>query len=515
MPRLFAIVVALFTLGPGFTGPCATYADDASNTPSPRREFRAAWIATVANIDWPSKPGLSTKEQKRELLALLDCAVELNLNAIVFQVRPHCDALYDSELEPWSEYLTGTMGKPPMPYYDPLELAVAECHRRGLELHAWFNPYRASHPSGKSELAENHISKRKPGAVREYGKYLWLDPGEPAAVEHSLAVILDVVRRYNIDGVHFDDYFYPYPINDDDDKPVDFPDEASWQKFQDEGVSLSRNDWRRQNVNQFIERVAQEVKKEKPWVKFGVSPFGIWRPGYPSGVTGFDAYEKLYADSLKWFREGTVDYLTPQLYWKLGSKGQSYSALLRWWQGENKQGRHLWPGQYTSRLFDKGDQWPAAEIVAQIWATRAQAGATGNVHFSMKALVRNSGGIADELKSGPYQEPALVPASPWLEETGEVPVLPTVSVKQAESKAIVHCAPSAGEPPWLWAVSAKYGPHWKLHVVPGHNNHVELPETHLFDGETHPLESVAVSAVDRVGRQSESTSASFPAAASH
>ncbi|MEQ8835210.1 MAG: family 10 glycosylhydrolase, partial [Lacipirellulaceae bacterium] len=379
-----------------------------------------------------------------------------------------------------------------------------------------FNPYRASHPSGKSELSEDHISKLKPEAVREYGKYLWLDPGEPSAVDHSLAVILDVVRRYDIDGVHFDDYFYPYPINDDDGKPLDFPDEASWEKSQATSASLSRNDWRRQNVNQFIARVAEEVKKAKPWVKFGVSPFGIWRPGYPSGVTGFDAYDKLYADSQKWFHEGTVDYLTPQLYWKLGSKGQSYSALLRWWQEENKQNRHLWPGQYTSRLLGEGAKaWPSEEIVAQIWATRAQEGATGNVHFSMKALARNSDGIADDLKSGAYQEPALVPATPWLDARGKVPAIPKVEAKLLQDLAVVEFATEDGKQPWLWTVSAKYGPHWKIRVVPGHNNRLEMPETSRFEGELHALESVGVSAVDRLGRQSEYSSTVYSSGQSH
>jgi uncharacterized lipoprotein YddW (UPF0748 family) len=179
--------------------------------PKPEREFRGVWIATVDNIDWPSKKDLSTAEQKAELIVLLDRAAKLKLNAVIFQVRPQCDALYASQFEPWSEFLTSQMGKAPSPFWDPLAFVIAEAHKRGLELHAWFNPYRALHPAAKGPVSANHISKAKPQLVRSYGKYLWLDPGEREVQEHSLAVVMDVVKRYDVDGIHFDDYFYPYP----------------------------------------------------------------------------------------------------------------------------------------------------------------------------------------------------------------------------------------------------------------------------------------------------------------
>lgn len=412
----------------------------AEGNTEPKREFRGAWLATVDNIDWPSRRDLSTAEQQRELIALLDLAQRLHLNAIIFQVRPSCDALYPSELEPWSEYLTGEMGRPPEPFWDPLEFAIRESHARGLELHAWFNPYRALHPAARGPVAENHISRTHPEAVRQYGRYLWLDPGEPVAVEHTIAVIRDVVRRYDVDGVHFDDYFYPYPIKaevkpppdetDDDfelpDEPpaqpelVPFPDDASWERAlasvdAAERETLDRDDWRRENVNQLIERVYRAIKQEKPWVKFGVSPFGIWRPAHPRQIHGFDPYSAIYADSRLWLQEGWVDYFTPQLYWAIGPPPQSYPALLNWWNAQNKRGRHLWPGNFTSRLLDPGTHhWDAEEVIAQVWVTRAQKGAGGNVHFSIKALARNAGGIADKLLAGPYREPALVPETPWL-----------------------------------------------------------------------------------------------------
>jgi uncharacterized lipoprotein YddW (UPF0748 family) len=373
-------------------------------------EFRAAWVATVANIDWPSRPGLSTAQQQQELIAICDFAAGLNLNALVLQVRPASDALYASPLEPWSEYLTGHQGRPPKPFYDPLEFAVEAAHHRGLQLHAWVNPFRARHPTAKSELPADHPIRRLDHAVRTYGAYRWFDPGEPEAVEHTLAVVLDIVRRYDIDGIHMDDYFYPYPVKDEQGEEVDFPDAQSYAHAVKNGETLDRNDWRRQNIDRFVERLYQEVKQAKPSVQVGISPFGIWRPGHPPGITGFDQYDKLYADARKWLREGWVDYFTPQLYWQVESKGQSFPQLLAWWQEQNVHDRHLWPGLFTSRVGSKDNgNWAADEIIHQIELTRAQPGATGHVHFSMKALQQNRGGLADRLRETLYAEPAPVP----------------------------------------------------------------------------------------------------------
>ena len=353
---------------------CALSFVSAAEPPKPPREFRAAWVATVANIDWPGQPGLPVADQQRELAGLFDRAVELNLNAIIFQIRPAADALYKSDLEPWSPYLTGKMGAPPQPLYDPLEFAVAAAHQRGLELHVWFNPYRALHKSFKGDVSPNHISKTHPDYVRRYDGYLWLDPGHPRAMRHSLNVIMDVVRRYDVDGVHLDDYFYPYPITDDRGNEVPFPDEATWQSA---ATEIARDDWRRENVNRLIEGMYREVKATKPWVKVGISPFGIWRPGHPEGIRGFDAYAKLYADARKWLQDGWVDYITPQLYWTIDSEGQSYPKLLSWWHEQNVLHRHLWPGNFASRVGMQGERaWPANEIVRQIEVTRDQVGAT-------------------------------------------------------------------------------------------------------------------------------------------
>src|SRR5258706_8452882 len=287
-----------------------------------QREFRGAWLTTLNNIDWPSKPGLPAEEKKRELVRIIERAAQIHLNGVLFQVRPACDAFYASRLEPWSEYLTGDMGNPPAPWYDPLGFAIEEAHKRGLELHAWFNPFRARHVSATNAASPNHISKINPQLVRTYGKDLWLDPGESAARDHTINVIRDVVKRYDLDAVVMDDYFYPYQEKNREGKVIDFPDWPSWNRYHQSGGKLSRDDWRRENINGFIERLYNAVKAEKEYVKVGVSPFGIWRPKYPSQIKWMDAYKDLYADSRLWLQAGWVDYFAPQLYWPIDFPNQ-------------------------------------------------------------------------------------------------------------------------------------------------------------------------------------------------
>jgi len=380
----------------------------AAEPPPLKREFRAVWVATVGNIDWPSKKGLTADEQKKELVAMFDRFKELNFNAVVLQVRPMCDAFYDSKLEPWSEFLTGEQGK--SPGYDPLAFAVAEAHRRGLELHAWFNPYRAAGSMSKSAPAANHLTKTRPDLAKEYGKHHWLNPTHPVVQKHSLAVMLDVVMRYDIDGVHMDDYFYPYAEKDAAGAEIPFPDDDTWNLYNQAGGKLSRDDWRREAVNKFVRTLYADVKAAKPWVKVGISPFGIWRPGHPEGIEGFDQYAKLYADARLWLRQGWVDYFTPQLYWPIKQEKQSYPKLLEWWSQQNVKQRHLWPGNAPYRVAAKG--WPVQEVADQIELTR-KLGAGGNVHFSAKPILRDPEGLG-AMFAKVYAEPALVPASPWL-----------------------------------------------------------------------------------------------------
>lgn len=359
-------------------------------------EFRGAWVATVYNLDWPSKPGLSAAEQKAQLRRLLDRAAELKLNAILLQVRPASDALYASKLEPWSEFLTGKQGV--SPGYDPLEFAIEEAHARGIELHAWFNPFRAAIGSG-ANLAENHVAKRHPDWVRNYGGQLWLDPGVPAARDYVISVMEDVARRYAVDGIHIDDYFYPYPKGS-----ASFPDDASAAKY---GAGMSRGDWRRENINRFVEAMYKRVKAARPGARVGISPFGIWRPGVPAGIeAGLDSYAQLFADSRKWLAEGWCDYLAPQLYWGIAPAKQSFPALLEWWRSQS-HGKNIWPGIATERV---GSKRPAQEMLDQIALTRQGVkGIPGHIHWSMKALLNNQGGVAEKLRAGPYSQKAGKP----------------------------------------------------------------------------------------------------------
>ncbi|MGD0258521.1 MAG: family 10 glycosylhydrolase [Verrucomicrobiota bacterium] len=487
--------VTLAAIGAAFASPAANYQPSNVVPPAPLREFRAAWVATVGNIDWPSRKTLSTQEQQAELLAILDRAAQLKLNAIIFQVRPACDALYASRIEPWSEYLTSTMGQPPEPFYDPLDFAVEEAHKRGLELHAWFNPYRARLLAAGSPAAPNHVSKTRPQLVRQYGKYLWLDPGERAVQDYSLSVIMDVVHRYDVDGIHFDDYFYPYKEKGAAGKELDFPDDASWRRF-GAGGKLSRDDWRRENVNRFIERVYKSIKAAKPWVKFGISPFGIWRPGNPPQIKGFDAFAELYADSRKWLANGWVDYFAPQLYWAIDPPDQSFPVLLRWWAEQNTKGRNLCPGLDSTKVSSRSQDrhgWQPQEIVNQIRLTRTQTGANGHIHWNMKSLMRD-GAFDELLERELYQQPALMPSSPWLGRAQ--PGKPKLTVAQGDRASQLEISWAANGPgkAWLWLLQTRASGEWTEEIL------VAAKTSRVWNGALP--EVVAVSAVNRNGELS-------------
>ena len=479
---------------------------DVEPPPAPR-EFRAAWVSTVANIDWPSRANLSAARQQQEAIAILDRARALNLNAIVLQVRPSADAVYPSKLEPWSEYLSGTQGQAPQPWYDPLKFWVAEAHARGLELHAWFNPYRARHATAKSQPAANHVSRTMPGAVKPYGRYLWTDPGDEAAARHTLDVILDVVRRYDIDAVHIDDYFYPYPIEagggeaaaldgNGNAKEIEFPDWGSWQRYVQGGGKLARADWRRDNVNRFIEALYTGIHREKSWVRFGISPFGVGKPDRrPPGINGFSQYDKLYADAELWLENGWADYFSPQLYWPIAQAPQAYGTLLDYWVAQNTRGRHIWPGLFTSRIGAPSKSYPPEEIVQQIGLTRTREGASGHVHFSMAALMENRQRISDQLKGSHYAMPALVPPSPWL--GSETPGAPGVAAKREGRQVRLGFAP--GRANALFAIWSRHGNEWRFHTVPAARTDFTLPD----DARLGAASTVVVSAVDRLGNESE------------
>ena len=499
------IVSGCAVLKPGGGG------EKAKTGPRVEREFRGVWVATVDNIDWPTKPGLSTEIQKKEALAILDTVVALRLNAIVLQVRPHCDAMYASQLEPWSYYLTGVQGKAPDPYYDPLQFWVEEAHKRGIELHAWFNPYRA-HMARGGEVTDSSIIKKRPGLAKKLkdGMY-WLDPAKQEVQDHSYNVVMDVVRRYDVDGVHFDDYFYPYGDGS-------FPDDDTWAEYQKSGGPISREDWRRAAVNAFIERVYDGIKKEKPYVKFGISPFGVGRPGNPPSIQGFDQYSGLYADAVLWLHEGWIDYWSPQLYWPVNQIPQSFPVLLGWWVKENVRARHVWPGMYTgSYLRGPTTEKGVDEVINQIMIERGFVNdAPGHIHFSMKSFQRDSSTLNAGLRSGPYQKMALVPPSPWLDD--EPPLAPRLETSMANDTVLAltwsHQNPADV---FRWVIYYKYNNSWEYTILNSRERNFSLPLTRAVverprarRGEqavnqtrNESLTSVAISAVDRTGNESE------------
>jgi uncharacterized lipoprotein YddW (UPF0748 family) len=451
------------------------------------RELRGAWVATVANIDWPRPVVADAETQRAQISAIVQRAAQLGLNALVLQVRPACDAVYPSALEPWSEYLSGanaTQGRDPG--YDPLALWITEAHLAGLQLHAWFNPFRAQHPSAKSPLAANHIARRQPSWALRYGDLLWLDPGLPAARAHSLAVMDDVVRRYDIDGVHIDDYFYPYPVKQgNNDAP--FPDDASYAQY---GKNQPRDVWRRANVNAFVQTLYAQTKAAKPWVTVSISPFGIPRPDLrPPGVSGFSAYDKLYADAELWLAQGWCDAVAPQLYWPMASAQQPFGPLLAAWAKANPLRRHLWPGLYTSSVGAPPRGWAADEITSQIAHVREQAAvASGHIHFSMAALMDNRGGLADKLAS---QGLALPPACPWLGMQRPVALL---QWQRGQTQIRLQ----GDQLTRGWLLQRRRGAQWQSQVLWAH----AATDVALQD-EAGPLDGLQATALSATGLESE------------
>ncbi|MDE5661845.1 MAG: family 10 glycosylhydrolase [Muribaculaceae bacterium] len=386
---------------------------------APRREFRGAWLHTVFQGQYKSQ---GTERNKAYLCNQLDSLKALGVNAVIFQVRPQADAFYRSELEPWSCYLTDG-GKAPVPFWDPLEFMVEQTHARGMELHAWLNPYRVtSNKRQASSLPRGHIYHKHPERFVRYadGK-LYFDPGLPENREFICKVVEDIVSRYDVDAIHFDDYFYPYPV-----AGKDFPDSGSYAKY---GKGMKRDDWRRRNVDMLIEDVHTVIKSLKPWVRFGISPFGIYRNKKTdprgSDTNGLQNYDALYADVLLWEREGWIDYLVPQLYWELEHKAASYLVLVDWWNRNAGVARHLYIGQDVARSMSKPDLAPSAErsqLRRKVELTRDAENIQGNCWWPGYDLTRNVGGVADSLVASVQATPALVPAYPWISSECPAPV---------------------------------------------------------------------------------------------
>jgi uncharacterized lipoprotein YddW (UPF0748 family) len=387
--------------------------------PAPKHEFRAAWIATVANLDWPRSKDGRTPVQKHYLRQMLDRLKAAGINAAFFQVRTEADALYESDIEPWSYWLTGKQGRAPDPFYDPLRFAIREAHKRGMELHAWLNPYRADR-GNSYQPASGHVSQEHPEWLLTFGDKEILDPGLPQVRDYVTRVVMDVVRRYDIDGVHFDDYFYPYPPNEirGTDK-----DDATFAEHARGFDNI--HDWRRDNINLLIEQMHDSIQMAKPDVDFGVSPFGIWKNGVPSGISGLNAYRTIYADALAWLDEQSIDYLTPQLYWKFGG-GQDYGTLAPWWAGQVEDAdRHLYPGLGVYKADDATIgrvQYSANVVPRQVRFNRERDDIQGSVFFRAENITRfSSHGITDTLKTHYYRRPALSPTMAWQDTTAPGP----------------------------------------------------------------------------------------------
>ena len=379
-------------------------------------EFRGVWVATVDNIDWPSKGNYYSDSQKTEFIRLLDMHQRNGMNAMIVQIRPATDAFYPSQYEPWSEFLTGKQGQPPVPYYDPLEFMITETHKRGMEFHAWMNPYRAVFNIDKSSIAANHITKIYPDWFLTYGDKKYFDPGNKEVQQYVTNVVKDVVSRYAVDAIHFDDYFYPYRI-----AGKEFPDDAKYQQY---GNGMNKDDWRRSNVDSIILMLSNAIKKENPKCQFGISPFGVWRNEDKDPVNGSKTkgaqtnYDDLYADILLWLKNGWIDYVAPQLYWEFGHKVAPYEVLLDWWS-KHTYGRNCYIGLGIYRANSNSAWKDITQLPRQIEALRNTPNIQGMIFFSSKSFTNNPNGWSDSLRLEYFKEPAKTPEMNWINSTRE------------------------------------------------------------------------------------------------
>ena len=511
--------------------------------PAVKREFRGVWVSPAGDADWPSRAGLPADAQQRELIALLDRAKELGLNAIIFHVRLSGDALYETPLAPWSAKLTGYQGV--SPGYDPLAVVVREAHARGLVVHAWFNPFRASLDGGL-KAAPNHVTRIHASWVRRYGRDEWIDPGVPDARSAVIETVLDVVRRYDIDGVHIDDYFYPYRETVTrhyrvgkgkhrhtltSTREIDFPDQSSWRKYGLKARWRDRDDWRRHNIDDFVAQLYFKVHQIKPYVAVGVSPFGIWRPDAVPGVQGLDAYREIYADSRKWLREGWLDYLAPQLYWPIDGAQNRFRLLDSWWRSpsQNPKSRHVWPGLYTAGpvIGGAGGMWAPDEIAHQIAYLRQQKVGTlesdGHVHFRMGSLGGVPGiatyvagpvaatpvttRLGELVEQESYRAPALVPEMPWI--GGKPPAMPVAAavataggmVKSNQATLLIGAGDTTSLEWWLIQSRDASG-NWTSQLMQADVRQVDLTQP-PFARAGEPPDVVVVTAIDRAGQESK------------
>ena len=404
----------------------------------PKREFRAAWIQSVNG----QFRGMPTEKLKQNLIGQLNSLQKAGINAIIFQVRPEADALYASRLEPWSRFRTGVPGKAPEPYWDPMQFMIDECHKRGMEFHAWINPYRTK-TTLKSELAPNHVYNIHPEWFVTYGDQLYFDPALPESRRHICMVVSDIVSRYDVDAIHMDDYFYPYPI-----KGKDFPDDASFARFG--GGFSNKGDWRRSNVNVLIKKLHETIREIKPWVKFGVSPFGIYRneSSDPLGskTKGLQNYDDLYADVLLWAREGWIDYNIPQIYWHIGHPVADYETLVKWW-ARNTENRPLFIGQSVMNTVQNADPKNPSinQLPRKMALQRAYQTIGGSCQWPASAVVENAGKYRDALIAEYHKYPALPPVFDFMDNEAPAKVRRMKSVWTEDGYILFWTAPKYKE----------------------------------------------------------------------
>ena len=401
-----------------------------------KREFRGAWIQCVNG----QFQGLGPAAMQRTLLYQLDELQKDGVNAIIFQVRPECDALYQSSYEPWSRFLTGTQGMPPSPYWDPLQWMIDECHKRGMELHAWINPFRAK-TKVTHELSNSHIASRRPDLVFQYDGLYILNPAKQEARDYICQVTADIVKRYDVDGLHIDDYFYPYPA-----AGQQIPDVNDFHA-NPRGYN-NINDWRRDNVNLFIEQLYKTIRSVKPWVKFGVSPFGIYQnksAAHPGGSNthGLQNYDELYADVLLWVEKGWLDYCVPQIYWEIGHKAADYQTLIYWWT-QNSNKRPLFIGEDVERTVKFNQQSQKRQLYSQLYGTPSNnSSLSGTVLWYAKAAVDNVGGYGTQLRNNYWRKPALQPSMPFISKATPKKVRKVKPIWTSDGYVLFWKAPKA------------------------------------------------------------------------
>lgn len=445
----------------------------------PKYEFRAVWIATVNNIDWPSRKDLGSEQQKQEFISILDRQKQIGMNAVIVQVRPCADAFYVSQYEPWSEYLNGEQGKPSSPYYDPLSFMIEEAHKRGMEFHAWINPYRAVFNTKTSSLAPTHITRIHPEWFLTYGDKKYFNPGLPEVMQYLNRIARDIIERYDIDGLHMDDYFYPYRI-----PGKEFPDNTAYLKY---GKGMAKDEWRRSNCDSIVKMLHETVLETKPYIKFGISPFGVWRniandPEGSNTKAGQTNYDDLYADILLWLRKDWIDYVAPQIYWEIGHPLADYETLVNWWS-QHSYGKHIYIGHGIYKAVTNAPlAWRNAnELPGQIKMLREDNNIQGSIFFSSKDILSNPNGWADSLRENYYSKPAIIPPMNWIDTSA--PQKPSIT-KLLENKAEN-----------IWSFTCSYNGNISEDEVKAYVVYLSEDIANLF---SHPLLIIPAAAAEQV-----------------